>query len=318
MPPTEASTGPAKVPAKDMKGAAAEAAQAGPAAEAKEAKFEEAQLLSTGEMHAAKELANLVKIEGPHALRNLGIQDVIKRGLADKKNAQAREGACRLVGTLFDEGVGFEVEPFLVESLLDSLADAMGDKEKVVRQVSEDAMLVLVRNMSSWAVPQVLRVVLNQMRTAGKWQVKVGCVRLLDEMITNFPERIAAMMTEIIPVMAEVIWDTKSDVQKTSRSTLERLCNLVSNKDIERFIPALIKSLIHPVEEVPKTIMLLSATTFVQEVDSPTLALMTPLLSRGLSERPTATKRKVAVIIDNMSKLVDNERTVRPLSLIHI
>ena len=36
MPPTEASTGPAKVPAKDMKGAAAEAAQAGPAAEAKD------------------------------------------------------------------------------------------------------------------------------------------------------------------------------------------------------------------------------------------------------------------------------------------
>ena len=112
--------------------------------------------------------------------------------------------------------------------------------------------------------------------------------------------------------MAEVIWDTKSDVQKASRAALEKLCALVSNKDIERFIPALIQSLIHPVEEVPKTIQLLSATTFVQEVDSPTLALMTPLLSRGLTERPTATKRKVAVIIDNMSKLVDNERTVRP------
>ena len=121
-----------------------------------------------------------------------------------------------------------------------------------------------------------------------------------------------SLMTDIIPVMAEVIWDTKSDVQKASRAALEKLCALISNKDIERFIPALIKSLIHPVEEVPKTIQLLSATTFVQEVDSPTLALMTPLLSRGLSERPTATKRKVAVIIDNMSKLVDNERTVRP------
>ncbi|KAE8210439.1 hypothetical protein CF327_g5690 [Tilletia walkeri] len=58
--------------------------------------------------------------------------------------------------------------------------------------------------------------------------------------------------------------------------------------------------------------MLLSATTFVQEVDSPTLALMSPLLQRGLNERPTATKRKVAVIIDNMAKLVDNERVVRP------
>ncbi|KAE8206574.1 hypothetical protein CF327_g7530, partial [Tilletia walkeri] len=36
--------------------------------------------------------------------------------------------------------------------------------------------------------------------------------------------------------------------------------------DIDRFIPALISSLINPVEEVP-TIMLLSATTFVQEVE---------------------------------------------------
>lgn len=39
---------------------------------------------------------------------------------------------------------------------------------------------------------------------------------------------------------------------------------------------------------------------------------MAPLLSRGIQERPTATKRKVAVIVDNMSKLVDNEYTVRP------
>lgn len=78
------------------------------------------------------------------------------------------------------------------------------------------------------------------------------------------------------------------------------------------FIPALVICLINPVEETPKTINLLSATTFVQEVDSPTLALMAPLLSRGLLERPTAVRRKVAVIIDNMAKLVDNERTVRP------
>jgi elongation factor 3 len=39
---------------------------------------------------------------------------------------------------------------------------------------------------------------------------------------------------------------------------------------------------------------------------------MVPLLSRGIGERLTATKRKVAVITDNMAKLVDNEYTVRP------
>jgi hypothetical protein len=45
------------------------------------------------------------------------------------------------------------------------------------------------------------------------------------------------------------------------------------------------------------TIQLLAATTFVSEVDSPTLALMAPLLSRGLAEKLTSTVRKVAVII---------------------
>ena len=309
----DSTAGTAQVPAKDFKNSAtAEAVQQGPEAEMKAALLDEAQLLSTGDKKAAQELTNLVKIEGSFALRNLGIENVIKKGLADRKNANAREGACTLIMNLFDEGVGHEVEPFVMEYLLDPVTEAMGDKEKIVREKAEDALLLVVRNMSSWGVPQVLKVFLNQMRTAGKWQVKTGCVRLLDELIQIFPERIAAQMTDIIPVMSEVIWDTKSDVQKASRACLERLCNLVSNKDIERFIPALIKSLIHPVEEVPNTIMLLSATTFVQEVDSPTLALMTPLLSRGLAERPTATKRKVAVIIDNMSKLVDNERTVRP------
>jgi elongation factor 3 len=69
---------------------------------------------------------------------------------------------------------------------------------------------------------------------------------------------------------------------------------------------------LNPIEEVPKTIVLLSATTFVSEVTGPTISLIAPLLVRGLDERPTATKRKVCVIADNMSKLVDSEYTVRP------
>ncbi|RPD61506.1 hypothetical protein L227DRAFT_610506 [Lentinus tigrinus ALCF2SS1-6] len=39
---------------------------------------------------------------------------------------------------------------------------------------------------------------------------------------------------------------------------------------------------------------------------------MVPLLSRGLSEKLTATRRKVAVIVDNMAKLVDSPVAVRP------
>ncbi|PWN47387.1 hypothetical protein IE53DRAFT_382162 [Violaceomyces palustris] len=284
----------------------------GAAVEKKESKVDVARLLAATDKEAAQELSNLVKAEGPSAFADLGIEEVILKGLSDKKNAAGREGACALISSLCEQGVGHALEPFVLEKVFEAVVEAQGDKEKAVQKAAKDALKSFVQIMSGWVTPQVLKVLLKQMQTAGKWQVKTGCVAALEEMVVACPDRVAAAMPDIIPVMAEVIWDTKSDVQKASRAALTKLCALISNKDIERFIPALINSLIHPVEEVPKTVMLLSATTFVQEVDSPTLALMAPLLSRGMAERPTATKRKVAVIIDNMAKLVDNERSVRP------
>merc|ERR1712176_1553440 len=50
----------------------------------------------------------------------------------------------------------------------------------------------------------------------------------------------------------------------------------------------------------------------VQSVESPALAMVVPLLLRGLREKSTATKRQSAVIIDNMSKLVDNPIDAAP------
>ena len=84
---------------------------------------------------------------------------------------------------------------------------------------------------------------------------------------------------------------------------------MISNKDIERFIPELIKCIAKP-DNVPETVHLLGATTFVTDVHEPTLAIMVPLLERGLAERETAIKRKAAVIVDNMCKLVEDPNIV--------
>ena len=48
------------------------------------------------------------------------------------------------------------------------------------------------------------------------------------------------------------MWDTKPEVKKAAYTTME--------KDIERFIPELIKCITNP-ENVPKTVHLLGATT---------------------------------------------------------
>ncbi|KAF7323317.1 hypothetical protein HMN09_00112500 [Mycena chlorophos] len=261
---------------------------------------------------SATSLAAHAQQKGPAAFA--GVSDAVLKALADKKSPAAREA----------------IEPtFISSGLFAALLEGFADKMPAARNAAVAAVREYVAAMNPWATALILPALLHQLKTAGKWQIKTGALEILNQLVVSCPTQTARLMPDIVPVLSEVIWDTKADVKKAARDSLTKATALVSNKDIERFIPALIKALINPVEEVPNTIMLLSATTFVSEVDSPTLSLMVPLLSRGLNEKLTATKRKVAVyvlfsslvpdrvlisnsIVDNMAKLVDSPITVRP------
>ncbi|GJE99840.1 ABC transporter [Phanerochaete sordida] len=262
---------------------------------------------------AAAQLAALAEKEGPSALSSVGFVDAVVKALQDKKSPAAREGAADAVAVLASTPAIRALEPIFIDSgLYAALLESFADKMPAVRTAAVEAVRKYVAAMNPWATKLVLPALLHEIQTAGKWQIKTGSLAVLDQLIASAPVQIARATPEIVPILSEAIWDTKADVKKAARATLEKATALVSNKDIERFIPALIDALINPVEKVVPTIGLLSATTFVSEVDSPTLSLMVPLLSRGLSEKLTATKRKVAVIADNMAKLVDSEVTVRP------
>ena len=70
---------------------------------------------------------------------------------------------------------------------------------------------------------------------------------------------------------------------------------MISNDDVVPLVPVLVDVIAHP-EQVMKAIDSLLATTFVANVDAPTLALIAPLLSKALrdvSVQSTSLKRKV-------------------------
>jgi hypothetical protein len=51
------------------------------------------------------------------------------------------------------------------------------------------------------------------------------------------------------------------------------------------------------------------STTFINDVDLPTLGLLVPILTRGMRERMVNVKRRAALVIGNMCKLVNDPRT---------
>lgn len=138
-----------------------------------------------------------------------------------------------------------------------------------------------------------------------KWQTKMGSLKMLSTLADNSQEEVSICLPEIVPAVTECMTDIKKELRDCATETLVKCCSRVGNRDIEPFIPNLVRCIAQP-EEVQDCVHKLAATTFVQAVDAKTLSLMVPLLLRGLVERSTPIRRKSCVIIDNMAKLVDS------------
>ncbi|KAH7260490.1 translational elongation factor EF-1 alpha [Fusarium solani] len=235
----------------------------------------------------------------------------LKKQLASKKDAAAREKACIAIEAIASHSeISAAVEPYLVVLLPNVLA-AVGDKITAVKNAAQAAVLAIAGAINANAVKAALPAVMESIRNAQKWPEKMAALDFIDALVKSSPAQLAYRVPELIPVISESMWDTKKEVKERAYKAMEQLCQLIVNKDIERFIPELIKCIAKP-ENVPETVHLLGATTFVTEVQEPTLALMVPLLDRGLAERDTGIKRKSAVIVDNMCKLVDDPNIVAP------
>ncbi|KAF4341108.1 elongation factor 3 [Fusarium beomiforme] len=235
----------------------------------------------------------------------------LKKQLANKKDATAREKACVAIEAIASHSeVSASVEPYLVVLLPNVLA-AVGDKNVAVKNAAQSAVLAIAGAINANAIKAALPSVMESIRNAQKWPEKMAALDFVEALVKSSPAQMGYRVPELIPVISESMWDTKKEVKERAYKTMEQLCQLIVNKDIERFIPELIKCIAKP-ENVPETVHLLGATTFVTEVQEPTLALMVPLLDRGLAERDTAIKRKSAVIVDNMCKLVDDPNIVAP------
>lgn len=180
-----------------------------------------------------------------------------------------------------------------------------------MKNASIAAGLAIAEAINPNASKAVLPSVIDSLRNAQKFPERLLALDFIDTLIRTSPVQISVRVPELIPAVSEAMWVTKKEVSTRAYKTMEKVCGLIVNKDIEKFIPELIKCIAKP-ENVPETVHLLGATTFVTEVQEPTLALMVPLLDRGLAERDTAIKRKTAVIVDNMCKLVDDPNIVAP------
>jgi len=221
----------------------------------------------------------------------------------------AKEGGALLFSALTDKFKAAAV-PYLYPKLT-KVIELTGGKSQEVRAATEEAAKKFAKKMPAFSVNLVFDDILALAENSTKWQVKCLAMIVMGLFVNNAPDQISERMVTIVPVISALMWDSKTKVKKQATKSLKKLCTAIDNKDVEPFIPALISAISKP-EEVEECVHELAATTFVQTVTASALAVTVPLLDRGFRERKIATKRKCAVITENMAKLVEDPADVAP------
>jgi len=188
---------------------------------------------------------------------------------------------------------------------------AASNKQVKIRTAAESAALVVVNKMNSNAVREILPYLFEAAQVGQAWQTRALALRIIASFGDHAPEQLGNCLPEVVPQVTLSMSDTKREVSGAAFEAMTNACNVIGNKDIEHMTAKIVRAISHP-DEVPEIMHALAGVTFVQSVEAPALAMVVPLLIRGLRSKVTATRRQSAVIIDNMSKLVDDPLDAEP------
>ncbi|OAV93029.1 hypothetical protein PTTG_02828 [Puccinia triticina 1-1 BBBD Race 1] len=247
-------------------------------------------------------LAGAIKGRGITSIQEFSIVDRLRDALEDKKNSRARQGAL-FAFEILASSLGRLFEPYLIPTTSAMLA-AFGDSATEVREAIQDTAREIMRGLSGHAVKLILPSLLNGLDDK-QWRTKKGAIELMGAMAYLAPKQLSMSLPTIIPRLTEVLTDTHAQVRAAANNSLKKFGEVVSNPEISAMQNILLAALVDPARKTGKALDNLLGTAFVHYVDTSSLALIVPIIERGLRERSADIKRKATQIVGNLATLTE-------------
>ena len=194
-------------------------------------------------------------------------------------------------------------EPALIK-LIPFLLDKMTQHKEDSLEICE----LILKKMNVYAMPVYKETIYNSFASL-KWQIKVGALSVLGKFAKYQSDVVKQHLPDMILNLIQMSSEVKPQVKQQTKICFQELCSVIDNVDILKIIPVTIDAYMEPMKYTDKALDELVATSFINEVDSSTLGLLVPILIRGMREKKVASKRRAALVIGNMCKLVNDPRT---------
>ncbi|XP_057801902.1 protein ILITYHIA-like [Salvia miltiorrhiza] len=258
---------------------------------------------------AAFGLAGVVKGFRISCLKKYNVMTALRDGLSDRNSAKSREGAL-LAFECFCDKLGRIFEPYVIQ-MLPLLLVSFSDPVVAVRDAAEGAARAMMSRLSAQGVKLVLPSLLKGLEDKA-WRTKQSSVQLLGAMAFCAPQQLSQCLPKIVPKLTEVLTDTHPKVQSAGQTALRQVGEVIKNPEIAALVPTLLMGLTDPNDYTKYSLDILLQTTFINTIDAPSLALLVPIVHRGLRERGAETKKKAAQIAGNMCSLVTEPKDMIP------
>ncbi|THG98438.1 hypothetical protein EW026_g3754 [Hermanssonia centrifuga] len=252
---------------------------------------------------AAYGLAGVVKGTGISTMKDFQIIERLRTATEDKKRYEPRQGVMFVFET-FSNILGRLFEPYAIH-ILPMLLTSFGDATPDVREATHDAARVIMANLSGYGVKTMLPSLLSGLDEK-QWRTKKGSIELLGMMAYCAPRQ----LSQSLPI-----------VRAAANKSLKQFGEVISNPEIQSLVPVFLKAMVDPAK-TPNALTALLKTSFMHYIDHSSLALVVPIIERGLRERSADTKKKAAQIVGNLASLTDSKDFVPYLSellpLVHV
>jgi vesicle coat complex subunit len=184
--------------------------------------------------------------------------------------------------------------------LLPTLLKAFSDSSDHVRKAAENTVGVIMSKLSAHGVKLVMPAVLTAFTDAA-WRTKQASIHMLGAMSHLAPKQLASALPKVVPKLTEAFSDTHPKVKASAQSALMEISTVIRNPEVSSISSILLKALTDPADYTVKALESLIETEFLHAIDAPSLALIAPILHRGLRERGATTKRFSGLIAGNIT-----------------
>ncbi|KAF9047662.1 armadillo-type protein [Panaeolus papilionaceus] len=250
---------------------------------------------------AAYGLAGVLNGTGIGGMKEFNVLSRLKAAAEDKKRHEPRQGVMFALETMSNT-LDRLFEPY-IPHILPMLLACFGDASTDVREATQDAAKAIMGNLSGYGVKLILPTLLEGLDEK-QWRSKKGSIELLGMMAYCSPRQLSISLPIVIPRLTGVLTDSHAQVRTSANKSLKQFGEVISNPEIQSLVPVLLKALVDP-SKTPTALTSLLKKSFMHYIDHSSLALVIPILERGLRERGADTKKKAAQIVGNLASLTD-------------